>query len=113
VPDFFLSEAAKEDLAHIWRYHAEHATIEIADGLVDRLGETIGRTIQRFPNSGRSRQELGRGVRSHPILPFVVFYRTHNRRVLVLRVLHGNRDIRAPLMSLLVSAISSSSVRAS
>jgi hypothetical protein len=30
-----------------------------------------------------------------------------------LRVLHGNRDIRAPLMSLLVSAVSSSSARAS
>jgi hypothetical protein len=30
-----------------------------------------------------------------------------------LRVLHGSRDIRAPLMSLLVSAVSSSSARAS
>jgi toxin ParE1/3/4 len=74
-----------------------------AEAFSSRLRTTIHTTILAFPAAGRLRSELGGGVRSYPIVPFVVFYRVEGQRLLVLRILHGRRDIKAPILSLLVA----------
>ena len=97
------SAAARVDLARIWVHHAEQVSIRGADLMIHRIEETLRRVIASHPSSGRARPELGQGIRSFPIVPYIVLYRVEPRRVRVARVLHGHRDIRQPLMSLLVA----------
>lgn len=101
-PAVYTTEA-KADLKLIWGDSVKRFGLQQADSLRARIDETMRTTILAFPNSGRLRPELGHGVRSFPIVPFVVFHRVDGKNVVVLRVLHGRRDIREPLLSLLVA----------
>jgi toxin ParE1/3/4 len=48
------------------------------------------------PNIGRARdRDLRPGLRSFAVGEYVIIYRIHEDDVLVLRVLHGSRDIAA------------------
>ncbi len=66
-----------------------------ADGLVDSIVDRFyGLATQ--PNIGRRRDEdLRPGLRSFPVGEYVVIYRVQDEDVLILRVLHGGRDIPA------------------
>lgn len=98
----YTAEALR-DLKNIWEHYAQKSSVEAADALVDRILETFRRTVLLFPTSGRARPEFGYGIRSYPVVPYVVFYRIEGRRLQILRLLHGRRDIHAPLMSLLAA----------
>jgi toxin ParE1/3/4 len=100
---FHYSRKASRDLAQIWQYYLETGGIDVAHDMILKIRNTIQRTLGRFPRSGRLRTEFGPGVRSYPVPPYVVFYVTGERGMYVLRLLHGHRDIRAPLMSLLTA----------
>ncbi|MBV8172749.1 MAG: type II toxin-antitoxin system RelE/ParE family toxin [Candidatus Eremiobacteraeota bacterium] len=97
------SDLARVDLAKIWDHLADRVSIRGADSAVQSIEETLRRTLLRYPSTGRARPELGSGIRSFPIVPYLVFYRVEQRRIYIERVLHGHRDIRQPLMSLLVA----------
>jgi toxin ParE1/3/4 len=97
----WFSKEASEDLDQIWKYHALLVSADLADRLLAQIDHILRRKIAVLPALGRSRPELGRDIRSYVIAPYVVFYRHRGSRVLVERVLHGARDIREPLMSLL------------
>jgi toxin ParE1/3/4 len=99
----YSAEAAR-DLSDIERYYDERASAEAARGFVERILDTLERLIARNPRVGRPRPERGPETRSFPVLPYVVFYRINRRRIEILRILHGHRDIRPPLISLLVAA---------
>ncbi len=52
--------------------------------------------LSQYPYLGRSRElDLGAGRRSHVVGGYVIIYRIDNGDVLILRVLHGRRDIEA------------------
>lgn len=91
------------DLRHIEEYYANRAGPEIAQGLVERVTGTLERLLVRNPRVGRARPHLGEDVRAFPVLPYIIFYRVLDRRVYVIRIVHGHRDIRPPLASLLVA----------
>jgi plasmid stabilization system protein ParE len=99
----YLSEEASIDLSLIWKHYAERVSIRVADESLQRILETVGRTIVRHARSGRRRHEFGANVYSFPVVPHVVFYLFNGQRVRVLRILHGHRDIHPPLMSLLTA----------
>lgn len=103
MPEYDITREAAEDVMQIWHYYSNRANADLADERVDRMKSTICRTIVRFPASGRARPEFAANVRSYPVLPYVVFYRVQARHVLIVRILHGKRDIRHPLMSLLLA----------
>jgi toxin ParE1/3/4 len=46
---------------------------------------------------GHRRAELGRGIRSFPVPPHVIFFRFTEDWVEVVRILHGRRDVRREL----------------
>ncbi len=94
---------ARQDLARIWRDCAERSGIDLAEVLIDRIHDTLRKTLAIFPNAGRSRREFGADIRSFPIVPYVAFCRADDRGVEILRVLHGHRDISEPLLSLLIA----------
>jgi len=101
---------ALADLEDIERYYGERAGAATAHNMVLRIMDTLERLIALHPGAGRSRPDLDRNTRSIPVLPYVVFYEITRQRVSILRILHGHRDIRPPLASLLVAVSSPSSV---
>ncbi len=68
-----------------------------ADRVLDRI-EKKCRSISDFPEMGRRREELGKGLRSFPVGKYVIFYRPRADGIEIIRVLHGARDL-PPLMA--------------
>jgi toxin ParE1/3/4 len=52
------------------------------------------RSHAQFPESGRLREEISPGLRSFPVRPYVVFFRPSDDTILILRILHGHRDLK-------------------
>ena len=93
---------ALADIKHLWAYHAERNGRDFADEIIARIKRTIIHVIAEHPHVGRARPEFG-GLRSYPIVPNVVFYRIEPDRIVIVRILHGRRDLKTPLISLLVA----------
>lgn len=92
-----LSAEAETDLEDIWYYIATKSdSIRIADRLINSIIEAFF-LLARHPHIGRRRDEdLRFGLRSFPVGKYLVIYRVENHKdVLILRVIHGNRDIEA------------------
>jgi plasmid stabilization system protein ParE len=76
----------------IARYIAE-ARPEAAAAWIDRLFARVTQ-LREFPESGRVVPELGRPeVRELPYPPYRIIYRLDPRRVVVLTVRHGRRQL--------------------
>ena len=87
-----LTDQARDDLAALWA--------AIAAARDERTADRISRTIldrcrshARMPETGRPRDEIAPGLRSFPVRPYVVFFRPEDDTILVLRILHGRRDV--------------------
>ena len=93
MPVVVRSDAAAEDLIDIWLYVAGDDPLA-ADALLDRLGHACD-LLAEHPEMGRDRQELARGLRSHPVGRYVILYRSRPEGIEVARVLSGYRDIDA------------------
>ena len=91
-----LSQAAEADLDEIWLHVTEHSSAETADRLVDRLTGAF-LMLARHPFAGRARDDLRAGYRSFPMGNYLVRSRMRDRDVLILRVLHGHRDVDATI----------------
>ena len=96
------SQRALADLDGIGYHFARVAGIDVAVTAISKIRTVIQRRIVRFPNAGRLRPEFGWGIRSYPSPPYIIFYVTDPSGIEIIRVLHGHRDLQAPLMSLLV-----------
>jgi toxin ParE1/3/4 len=93
------SPQADSDLDDIWYYiAAETGNADIADRVIDRLVQRF-LLLGNYPRIGRPREEIRRGLRSFPVGEYVVFYRIEREDVIILRVLHGKRDIERILES--------------
>jgi toxin ParE1/3/4 len=91
-----VAQRAEADLDDIWLYVArESSSIEIANRLIDTITDRF-LTLAHFPYRGRSREEdFGPGYRSLPVGEYVIVYCVENADVLVLRVVHGRRQLEA------------------
>jgi toxin ParE1/3/4 len=89
--------------------HAKRDVREIISGLSRRAGhkvavryvaefETAYGNLARFPDTGPLRPALGPIVRIKLVYPYVIVYDRAPEVVIVLRVLHGRRDIAAEFM---------------
>jgi len=88
-----LTQRARSDLDDIWRYLAiESGNEAIADRQIDQLTDRFY-MIANSPRIGRSRDDLRRGLRGHPVGQYVIFYRILRRDVIIQRVLHARRNI--------------------
>ena len=68
-------------------------SFQSAERLVASITERF-HLLSKYPYLGRSRDaDLGRGRRSYAVGEYVIIYRVENSDVLILRVLHGRRDI--------------------
>jgi len=89
-----LAFRAVADLEGIWLYVAEKSgSPEIANRLIDSITDRC-LLLGNFPYAGRSRNDdLGPGRRSFPVGEYVIVYRVQGEDVLILRVVHGRRDL--------------------
>jgi toxin ParE1/3/4 len=71
----------------------ETGSTALVDQWVDRLLDTFALLVQ-FPNMGPSRKELRRGLRSHPVGDYTIFYRVQRIEVVIARLIHQHRDLR-------------------
>ena len=63
-----------------------------ADRLVARFYEAEAK-LAEYPELGRARIELGPTIRSWTIEPYLIFYAVEPDAVVILRILHGARDL--------------------
>jgi toxin ParE1/3/4 len=93
VKEAKLTDQAKDDLLGIWHAIASNRDERTADRFTAKILDKC-QSHALFPESGRLRSELLPGLRSFPVTPYIVFYRPAEDTILVLRVLHGHRDIK-------------------
>ena len=91
-----VARHAEADLDDIWLHVArESGSIEIANHLIDAITDRFYK-LGFFPHIGRSREEIfGPGYRSLAVGEYVIVYCVENEDALILRVLHGRRDLEA------------------
>lgn len=89
-----VAPQAAFDLDGIWYYVAkESGSIEIANHLIDSITDRFF-LLSSYPLLGRTRDDdLGIGSRSFPVGEYVIVYCVENDDVLILRVVHGRRDL--------------------
>jgi toxin ParE1/3/4 len=93
--NYLVKARARLDLKSHWRYIAQD-NLPAADRLLDAAEETF-QLIAESPDIGsqRSFRKLV-GIRSRPVSGFrnyLVFYQTRRKTVVIVRVLHGMRDL--------------------
>lgn len=89
-----VAPEAEHDLDDIWYYIAINSgSIEIADRFIDSLTHRFY-LLSNHPHIGRRRdEELSPGIRSFPVREYIILYKLLNDEVLIVRVLHGSREI--------------------
>ena len=92
MKQYVLGDAAERDLNEIWEYIAQ-GSIDAADRWISKLFTTFT-TLARNPGMGHKRPDLT----DHPVLfwpvgAYVILYRLRNKRVEILAVTQGARDI--------------------
>ena len=91
-----VAPRAEADLDDIWLYIAkESGSIEIANRLIDTITQRF-HTLAQFPYIGHSREEdFGPGYHSLAVGEHVIVYCVENEDALILRVVHGRRQLEA------------------
>lgn len=88
-----LSLFAKAELMEIWATIFERSgSEESADKAITRIALKFA-TLADFPKMGRSREELGAGVRSFPVDRYVIFYRLVTDGIEMSHILYGSQDV--------------------
>ena len=86
-----VSKDAESDLIEIWYYIARDSLFSA--GRLNKLLYEKFHTLAANPGIGRSRPQLGPQVRSFPIGRYVIYHRPIGSLCVILRVIHGARDV--------------------
>jgi len=84
---------AEADLAEIWAYIADESEAA-ATRLLDKINATCARLLG-FPMLGPPREQLAPGLRVIFQGNYGIYYVLRDQEVIIVRVLHGARDIAA------------------
>jgi toxin ParE1/3/4 len=88
-----ITPAAEADLSEVWQYVSKGGEAG-ADAFLDKILQQCRRLAQ-FPHMGRARENLAPNLRSFPVKKFVIFYRSVDDTVEVVRILYGARDLES------------------
>ena len=91
-----VAPQAEADLDGIWLYVAkESGSTDVPTRLIDAITSRF-LSLATFPYVGRARDDdFGSGSRSSSVGEYVIVYGLDGRDVLILRVVHGRRDLDA------------------
>ncbi len=85
------SAGAEEDLIQIWSYVAAFSEAA-ADRLLDRF-ERRWELLATQPYSGAAREDVAPGLRHVVVGEYLSLYRVAEEAILIVRVLHGRRNL--------------------
>jgi toxin ParE1/3/4 len=85
---------ASRDIESIIDYVAENSSFDAAERLLKKINEKC-RNLANFPNMGRKRDELLSLLCSFPVDDYLIFYRSIEGGIEILRVVSGYRDLDA------------------
>lgn len=88
---YVVSGLAQEDIDQIAIFIAIDSPARV-DRYIDRLTRKF-ETIAAYPELGRRSDYLLPGARVVPISSHLIVYRVKNRRIQILRILHGRQDL--------------------
>lgn len=92
-----LNRQVKAELDDIWLYIAvESSSLEIADRVVETITDMFLQ-LSKYPNLGRRRDDIRKGLRSISAGSYVVIYRVEGNNIRILHVVHGRRDIKSAI----------------
>ena len=83
---------AEEDLIDIWIYIARNNR-SAADRVLHALNERSS-LLARYPELGRSREDITGEVRSLRFGEYLILYRVDSEVVEIVRYVHGRRDLK-------------------
>ena len=92
-----ITEQAKRDVRRILSDLNDRAGFSVAERYAAKFKATYHR-LAEFPASGARRPALGSNTRIAIVLPYVIIYDYEGESVMVLRVLHGRRNITRDLI---------------
>jgi toxin ParE1/3/4 len=89
-----VSARAEVDLDDIWLYVAKDSgSMDVATRLIDSITDRFW-FLAGFPRAGRVRDhDFGLGTRSFPVGEYVIVYCVEGVDLLILRVVHGRREL--------------------
>ena len=87
----FFSPASRRDLCEILNYIARDNPQAAAE-FIDKLEEKC-RRLADIPEMGFHRDDLAPKLRAWPVGNYVIFYRSCDGGIEVVRVIHGARDL--------------------
>ena len=86
-----ITETALADLDEIWLYIAQDSYPQYADAIHDKLFASF-RLLQKNPNMGVTRDEIGKGVWFFPVEKINIIYWLKGSNLEILRVHHSALD---------------------
>lgn len=90
--EYILSSEAVDDLQSIWDFIA-FDNEAAADRMIDRMLDAFEQLAQ-WPGLGHVRRDLTkRTVLFWPLESYLIVYRHHRKRLQIVAILHGARDI--------------------
>lgn len=90
-----LAPEAEADLQDIAFYiFQETGNVEIADRVIQLVAQRFV-LLADHPHAGRARDDLRPGIRVFPVGDYLLLYREAGGDVVIVRVLHGSRDVEA------------------
>lgn len=89
-----ISRRGDRDLDEIWQYLARQANPQTADRVDEELHDAI-KLLAEMPAIGHERPETqGTAYRFWKVYSYLFAYRMEGRTLVVVRVIHGARDLR-------------------
>ena len=88
---FVLTPRAQSDLDEIWDYTADRWGLDQAETYTRQIAKDIQKVAER-PSLGSECKEVRRGYRQYPSGSHVLFYRTTDSGIDVVRILHERMD---------------------
>lgn len=93
-----ITERAADDLLRIERYTVEQWGVDQALEYEAAIHNALDARRSQ-PKLGMARDDLGPGLRSHPVLSHIIVYRVEENVVVVKRIVHQRMDILRNLFS--------------
>jgi len=89
--NYYLSEAASDDLDNIWIYGLNQWGLQQADSYHQRIMDMLT-FLAEHPDIGMNRKELGDFYQSYLIGSHIVFFKAYKEKIKVIRILHQRMD---------------------
>jgi toxin ParE1/3/4 len=83
---------ASRDIEQILDRLASQSSLDASEQILAAINQKCRRLAQ-FPLMGRSRSELGQGIRSLPVSSYLIFYRQIEDGIEIVRVISGYQDL--------------------